>query len=156
MKKESNVPLLLTLSSKKCSRCGQVKPTTEFSRNKRWGKYGFYVYCRDCRSEIDKKYFLENTEKCKKKNRNKILKKYGITVEDQDRMLKEQNNKCAICGKEIFLFSTSKNLIAHVDHNHKTGKIRGLLCHDCNVGLGNFKDNTEYLLGAISYLNKNT
>lgn len=95
------------------------------------------------------------------KERNVLLlltlssKKYGLTLEDQERMLREQNYKCAICGQEIFLQGSSQKLIAHVDHDHKTGKVRGLLCKECNIGLGKFMDNTEYLLRAVSYLKKN-
>lgn len=70
-------------------------------------------------------------------------------------MLREQNNKCVICGQEIFLFGSSPKLTAHVDHDHKTGKVRGLLCPECNIGLGKFRDNPDYLLKAASYLKKN-
>jgi hypothetical protein len=65
-------------------------------------------------------------------------------------MLLNQNNKCAICGRDKSEF---KKRFA-VDHNHKTGEIRGLLCVNCNHGLGTFKDNTIFLNNAIKYLNK--
>lgn len=155
MKKEKNVLLLLTLSSKKCACCGEVKPTTEFIKRKSREKWGFYSYCRECKHKKAKEYYLDNTEKCKKLARNRDLKKYDITLEEQEKMLRDQDNKCAICGKEIFLFGSSKNLTAHVDHDHKTGKVRGLLCQECNTGLGKFMDNTDYLLSAVSYLKKN-
>ncbi len=152
MKKESNVLLLLTLSSKKCPCCGEIKPTTEFSRyNDHGKKWGFYSYCRECCKKKARKYRLENPEKAMKKH----LKRYGITPEDKERMLKNQGYKCAICGEEIFLFGSSPKLTAHVDHDHKTGKVRGLLCQGCNTGLGGFRDNPKYLLGAVSYLKKN-
>ena len=155
MEKEKNAPLLLTPSSKKCTCCGEVKPTTEFTRHKNNGKWGFYSYCRACNNKKFKKYSIDNPEKCKRTYRNSKLKKlYGLTFEDQEGMLKNQNYKCAICGKEIFLFGSSKKLTAHVDHDHKTGKIRGLLCQECNSGLGKFMDNTDYLL-SVSYLKKN-
>ena len=152
MKKEKNALLLLTLSSKKCACCGEVKPTTEFIKRKSREKWGFYSYCRECKHKKAKEYYLDNTEKCKKLARNRDLKKYGITLEDQEQMLREQNNKCAICGKEIFLFGSSKKLTAHVDHDHKTGKVRGLLCNDCNRGIGLLKDNPLFLANAIKYL----
>ena len=155
MKKEKNVLLLLTLSSKKCACCGEVKPTTEFIKRKSREKWGFNSYCKACKKKKHHEYYLDNTEKCKKLARNRDLKKYGITLEDQEQMLREQNNKCAICGKEIFLFGSSKKLTAHVDHDHKTGKVRGLLCDKCNRGLGFFRDNEEYLINAASYLKKN-
>lgn len=156
MKKEKNVLLLLTLSSKKCSCCGEVKPTTEFTRLNRHGKWGFCSGCKECNNKRSKKYYKDNPEKCKEAVKSSALKrKYGITKEDKERMLKNQGYKCAICGQEIFLFGSSHKLTAHVDHDHKTGKVRGLLCHGCNIGLGKFMDNTDYLLSAISYLKKN-
>lgn len=150
MEKEKNVLLLLTLSSKKCACCGEVKPTTEFTRRKNHGKWGFLPYCKECRNKKFKQHYKENPEKFKKNN----LKRYGITIEDKERMLKNQGYKCAICGEEIFLFGNLKNMnkIAHVDHNHETGKVRGLLCNDCNRGIGLLKDNPLLLANAIKYL----
>ena len=68
---------------------------------------------------------------------------YGITQQDYERMYYEQNGKCAICGKE-------KKLV--VDHDHQTGRIRGLLCHRCNSHLGYINDSPDILLKTISYL----
>lgn len=119
---------------------------------------GFISYCKECKNKRFRKYYKDNPEKFKRLNRKNNLKnKYGLTIEDVEIMLKNQNCKCAICGQEMFLHGTSvdKNKIAHVDHNHETGEIRGLLCDDCNTGLGKFRDNEEYLINAISYLNKN-
>ena len=76
-------------------------------------------------------------------------KKYGISPEDYDTMLKEQDNKCKIC---LVSFTTLKLQNIHVDHCHTTNQIRGLLCSCCNGGLGFFKDNTETLTNAIVYL----
>lgn len=72
------------------------------------------------------------------------IKKYG-----QLQIL--QDGKCAICGKGPGGMSNTKKRLV-VDHNHKTGKIRGLLCGSCNIGLGHFKDNVEILKSAIKYL----
>lgn len=73
---------------------------------------------------------------------------FGITLIQYNQMLKNQNNKCSICYSEV---ANGKGAF-HVDHCHTTGKIRGLLCHYCNVGLGNFKDNIATLANAIQYL----
>lgn len=156
MKKEKNV-LLLTLSFKKCPCCGEVKPTTEFTRNNNHGKWGFHSYCKECKNKKFKKYRIDNPEKCKRLYRNSNLKKlYGLTIEDIEIILKNQNYKCAICGREIFLHGASvdKNKIARVDHNHETGKVRGLLCNDCNRGIGLLKDNPLFLANAIKYLER--
>lgn len=76
-----------------------------------------------------------------------LNQKYGLTIEKYEEMRQHQNNKCAICDQiEIDLF---------VDHDHDTGKIRGLLCHNCNVGLGWFKDDIISMLNAVEYILKN-
>lgn len=102
---------------------------------------------------------LEKNLEWKKKNKKKLnkairsqhyFKRYGISLEDYEEMLKKQNKKCKICGSEEY-GRKSSNYFA-VDHCHKTGKVRGLLCHQCNVGLGKFKDNEEILFKAIKYL----
>lgn len=77
------------------------------------------------------------------------LKKYGITIEEYNSLLEKQNGKCAICGAAIG--DNSGNRL-YVDHNHKTGKVRGLLCSACNFGIGKFKDSPELLKKAAIYL----
>lgn len=74
--------------------------------------------------------------------------RYGITLEDYNRMLAEQNECCAICSQHRSKFKNRLN----VDHCHLTGKIRGLLCTDCNHGIGKLKDSTVLLAKAIEYL----
>jgi N12 class adenine-specific DNA methylase len=69
---------------------------------------------------------------------------YGITEAQFDCLAEKQGHKCKICNEHV------ANLV--VDHDHKTGKIRGLICHSCNKGLGFFKDNVNNLLNAIKYL----
>ena len=74
---------------------------------------------------------------------------YGITRQEIECMLKESKNKCRICGISISI--SGENRLA-IDHDHKTRKVRGLLCSLCNTGLGMFKDNPEILKSAIEYL----
>ena len=79
------------------------------------------------------------------RNRTKQFKdKYGLTVEEYEIMLLNQNDSCAICGWFAETLA--------VDHDHETGKVRGLLCNNCNNGLGRFKDDTKSLKNAILYL----
>ncbi len=73
--------------------------------------------------------------------------KYGITPDQFKQMFETQQGKCAICNEEP---KTKRGL--HVDHNHETGKVRGLLCHGCNVALGSFKEDIGLLNKAIEYL----
>lgn len=75
------------------------------------------------------------------------LRRYQITPEEFKFLLDTQKHMCAICGKT---FENSKK--THIDHDHYTLRIRGILCSNCNLGLGNFKDNTDYLASAIRYL----
>jgi len=74
---------------------------------------------------------------------------YGITRTQFDEMLQRQNNVCDICHQPFAPQSPC------IDHDHTTGAIRGLLCNNCNVGLGCYKDNPEFLRNAIEYLRKN-
>ena len=79
-----------------------------------------------------------------------LEKRYGITREIYNNLLLKQNNKCKICNKENF-----KTRTLDVDHCHKTGRIRGLLCTSCNTGIGLFKENIQLLETAIQYLKEN-
>lgn len=81
------------------------------------------------------------------KNSN-LLRKYGINLKEYSLILREQNYCCKICG--INQSRLDKDL--YIDHCHITGKVRGLLCHGCNSGLGFFKDNIKSLEQAINYL----
>lgn len=79
---------------------------------------------------------------------HKRYKKYKLTIQDVENMLLKQNNKCFICQKEF----TNNNY--KIDHCHKSGLVRGLLCHLCNSAIGFLKDDTENLKRAIEYLKK--
>lgn len=76
---------------------------------------------------------------------------HGITPEQFEAMLAEQENCCAICGMEGWLGGRHPGS-PHVDHDHRTGQIRGLLCAACNLGLGRFNDDPERLRAAAEYL----
>lgn len=79
-----------------------------------------------------------------------IMRKYKLSIETYNQMLKDQDNKCFICG---YKFGQKQGDI-YVDHCHTTKVVRGLLCQPCNTGLGNFKDNKESLEQAIKYLGR--
>jgi hypothetical protein len=76
---------------------------------------------------------------------------YGISLEERAVILQKQKNRCLIC-KEKFASSFS----SHIDHDHVTGRIRGILCNNCNCGLGYFRDNPQLLHAAIEYLHYQT
>ena len=77
---------------------------------------------------------------------------YGITIEDYLDLAEKQNFVCAICGKENFAMGRNHSGALVVDHDHETGKVRGLLCHNCNRALGLFHDNVETLKKAQEYI----
>ncbi len=104
--------------------------------------------------ELVRSYRIENKEKIKKlaqeyKPRRKALwlLRYGLTVDEYDAQVVQQGNCCAICGKQP---KPGKVLV--VDHDHKSGKFRGLLCMNCNSGIGNLKDDPELILLALAYM----
>ena len=108
-------------------------------------------YARDREKELAraKRWNQENPEKHKATMRRANLKKaYGITVEQYDAMLASQNGECAIC----YGGPNGKGNRLHVDHCHESGQIRGLLCGECNFGLGKFGDDIARLRSAADYL----
>ena len=74
--------------------------------------------------------------------------RYGLTIDDVEQLVKNQQYLCAICESSLV------DGIKHIDHDHKTKQVRGILCHKCNLGLGLFKDSAELLIKASNYLNK--
>lgn len=102
--------------------------------------------CRTCQRERSREYGRKNIIRMIDKQRVRI---YGITAEEYKNLIQTQNNKC-LCCEEAF----NDELSPHLDHNHKTGKIRGVLCHKCNTGLGLFDENPDKLNKAIEYLRK--
>lgn len=90
------------------------------------------------------------------KNRGRayaIKSKYNISWQEYLELYEQQQGCCAICGRHESELKLKRNL--DIDHNHKTNKVRGLLCNKCNMGLGCFQDNTEVVLNAAAYLYDN-
>ena len=135
------------METKQCTSCGEVKLVIDFHwhyKNKGIRRH----VCKECRCAVEKK--LNSSESRQKQRKNYLLQKtYGLTSEEFYSKLEQQNNSCAICGA---IWDGKRHF--HVDHNHKTEKIRDILCGKCNPGLGNFKDSYELLLKAAEYLRK--
>ena len=103
-------------------------------------------------AERQRQYALEKPDLVFKKKRKAHLKKnFGLSLEAYEALLKAQGSKCALCSVTS---PSSHRTNFYVDHCHKTGKIRGLLCGACNMGLGHFKDNPETMAAAIEYLKR--
>lgn len=106
-------------------------------------------YCNECHSEFSETYHNElYCASCKKERRhNGNIKKYGINSKQYKALFLEQGGVCCICRSE------NKKRLA-VDHCHKTGVVRGLLCSKCNTGLGCFEECRILLSQAVKYLAK--
>jgi hypothetical protein len=127
-----------------CSKCKVEKPLTEFHSNKS-RKDGKHHRCAICNRIQTKEWQQLNPDKVKN---NGLKYQYGITLVEYVEMLEAQEGRCKICKTDV---PGGKGSF-HVDHCHDSGKVRGLLCHYCNVGMGNFKDNISTLASAILYL----
>jgi hypothetical protein len=121
-----------------------------YHRNKEKRMAAYSAWCaanpekrRATQRPAEKTYRDNNPDKRRATNRKSL---YGITDDRYQEMVTDQGGRCLICKEP-----PSKKSLA-VDHCHKTGKVRGLLCHMCNLALGGFKDNPELLKSAIAYL----
>lgn len=148
---------------KVCSRCGTAG---EFYKDKS-KKDGLHSICKTCHIEYKKnlhstdsearnranersrQYRISNPITYKTSITNSTLKsKYGITLKEYNNLLMEQENKCKVCGEPPI-----KQRL-HVDHNHETGEIRGLLCQACNVSIGKMKESPELLEKLAKYIRR--
>ena len=132
-----------------CTTCNETKSKSDFKKRKDRPK-GHSSSCTSCRQSKQRADWTPGQQ-----SEYKLKAMYGITLADYEVLYNDQEGRCAICNKvETALSNTGyvKNLA--VDHCHETGKVRGLLCNRCNVGLGMFEDNVNNLKIAIHYLNK--
>ena len=126
-------------------------------RHKMKGKPHRFI-CRLCTMSYVNSQYCPNKAKASQVKRASGIRNarlkciYGITLDEYNKILESQNNACAICNISTSL-PTRK--FFDVDHCHKTNKVRGLLCHSCNVGIGFLKDDIQILQKAISYLTTN-
>jgi hypothetical protein len=125
---------------KNCCICKELKSLTQFGSHA-GRKDKKQTYCKACAKGEQTKWYYKRT--------------HGITLEERDKLLSDQDNLCAICEEPVvFLNGSGRNIgkNAVVDHCHGNGHIRGVLCGFCNTGLGSFKDNPTALRNAIRYL----
>jgi hypothetical protein len=128
---------------KRCPNCGETKPASAFPRNRSTGD-GLGCYCKPCHNARNRETITRLYGGSTRHYHPK--KKYGIGVSDVDRMTREQGGLCAICKKRP---------ATQVDHDHKTGSVRGILCIYCNAAMGAFRDDPTIIANAITYLEKN-
>lgn len=137
----------------KCNRCNEIKLIDFFYKNSTPKN----AECKECNKKRRKEYRQKSCTKEKEYISHLIRfykRKYGITLDDYNSMLKEQNGLCAICRMPSTKIDKRSNKVQrlNVDHCHKTGKVRGLLCIKCNHGIGYFNDNILLLESCIRYL----
>lgn len=125
--------------SKVCVKCGEEKDISSFSLTPAKNPRGT---CKECRSSQHSGIVGRD---------RKLKEKYNITHNDYLKMLEDQHGCCAGCGAKA---EDQYHGVLDVDHNHKTGKVRGLLCNNCNRLLGFAGDNANVLLSLVAYLNK--
>jgi len=146
-----------------CRKCLNKKPINDFNIHygKTRTKDKMRNECKECQKTHSREHWkkIATRESEKKKiyhlNNRKVAhgwhlkSKYGITLVDYQKMLDLQNGKCAICGSD-----KPKGNYRHfaVDHNHTTGELRGLLCTQCNTGIGLLQDSPDLLLKAAEYI----
>ena len=162
------------MSRKTCTKCGEDKPLGDY-HNSICTKDGHYAMCKPCVlaknaawrkdnkgkvAEAKKRYYMRNWEAIRQhrleymaahkveaaeyRRRWNLAKRYGITIEQYGDLWLRQGEACGVCRL--------KHRRMVVDHDHATGKVRGILCHRCNVCLGGLGDNLEGVMRAVRYL----
>ena len=142
-----------------CVKCKKSKPLTQFHKNRTYRRRE----CKTCRSQYAKTNYKENKkdilnrrkpystrQKVEKRFRSWLAQGIKLTLQEYYKKLAKQHHSCKICKSP---FKNTRD--AHVDHQHTTGKVRGILCSKCNTALGLLKDDPNLLLRAAKYLNEN-
>jgi hypothetical protein len=134
------------MPDKYCGTCKQTKPITEFANNK-VKKDGLQERCKECTKTHYQKTKHLRSKPSSEDKRRWLMSSYGLTVEAFNKMFSDQQGLCAICGTSEWGRPSPS-----IDHCHTSGKVRGLLCNNCNRGLGLFKDNFTFLMKAAHYV----
>lgn len=161
------------MRSKRCTKCGELKPLDHFYKAK-GGRDGLRGDCKDCFSTRAKQWYAANrthviarVKQWQQANPDRVntahrarraanperqrdghlRRTFGLSLDEYERILRDQSGRCKICGR-----APRKGTSLHVDHDHETGEVRGLLCFRCNGGLGQFAEDPERLLVAAEYL----
>lgn len=151
---------------KKCSKCKTEKDISEFNKDKNQSS-GLQCRCKECANAASRESYHKNPKDIKRSKAKKwrenagkeyfaekhLINTYGITLQQRNDLLVNQQHKCDICGVDEINAVKGKLV---VDHCHTTGKVRSLLCHNCNTLIGHCKESEDTLLKAIQYLRKHS
>ena len=136
--------------TKFCPKCKEIHPIARFYFNERLQRYD--SWCRTCHSAQSR--IARRTNYTRERGRMENLKyNYGITVQQYEEMFVAQGGVCLVCGQpETVLNGHTKEVQSlHVDHCHKTGRVRGLLCQACNTAFGAMKEDPERIRLLLAY-----
>ena len=140
-------------SEKQCNRCKEVKLASFFYKHKRM-KDGLFGHCIECHKSYGKKWNEANkSSRTEILRRSHLLRTYGVSAEEYDRLREAQSYNCKICG--IHESKACHGRLC-VDHCHDSGEVRGLLCKKCNSAIGLLGDNVSNLASAIEYLTQSS
>lgn len=128
-----------TAESKVCPKCGEDKTIDQYHRPGR-------AYCRDCDNAMKRERYRAKGGKEAVYAQN-LLNNYGMTLAEYEVRVGQQDGRCAICG-------TRPDHRLHVDHDHRTGAVRDLLCRPCNYALGHAKDSLRIMRAMVAYLER--
>ena len=147
-------PFTYTVKTRTRRTCDTCKRLQASRRNRVYKDRNREQVLAECREYANRRYREDPSvrERMVEYNRRRALAAFGLDEDSVARMYEAQNGECAICG--VFHPLRGKKGL-HLDHDHSSGVLRGLLCGRCNRGIGFFKDDPERLTSAISYLERN-
>jgi hypothetical protein len=134
---------------KTCRGCGESRPLADFGADRR-NKDGLMAVCRPCQNarSLASKRRIPRDQLAERERRTQLKMRYGTTPEEYEAMERAQDGVCAIC------YRPNPGRRMAVDHDHRTGRVRGLLCDPCNLGIGKLGDNSDRLRAAAMYLDR--
>lgn len=150
-------------NGKVCTKCGEFKLWDLFKLSST-GKNGRHPWCKECDAKRARDYRAKNKEKVNRKdreyyhaNKDKVrayfrLRNYGITPEEYDKKVEDQEGRCFICGAEPK--GAGNQSMLHVDHDHGSGGVRELLCSNCNLAIGHVRESPEIARQIADYLER--
>jgi hypothetical protein len=141
-----------------CARCKTEQSDENFYSRIRVYKSGnskkvIASYCKPCHNKVST-IAVNSTKGRATSRRGRLRREYGFSPEAYDKLFAAQNYGCAICGESKTEHTNARCSALCIDHDHVTGKVRGILCRLCNIGIGAFRDNTGLLLKTIDYLKR--